>query len=279
MHFLMHFMRGFPIFVMVASLAVFSARALSQARCSALTVPAQAEIATNELTLADLLSPGACPDWYEAAGRLHLGRAPLVGGIRVLEGSAIRALVQRVLGNIAARAATIPERVTVRRGGASASCSQIVQRLAADGILPTGKALGSLLDMECGAIASVPARAPLAVSRTAWDVGTNRWNVSVRCVHAADCVPFLLRVSGEAPRNASVLRGQADSSRRTPEPPVVWPGHQATLSWDQSGIRLAVPVVCLDAGRTGQRIRVRILGKERTIEATVVSSTLLRAIL
>jgi flagella basal body P-ring formation protein FlgA len=50
------------------------------------------------------------------------------------------------------------------------------------------------------------------------------------------------------------------------------------LLWDQNGIRLTVPTVCLESGAPGKQIRTRIIPSGRVVRAIVVSAGMLRAI-
>ena len=59
--------------------------------------------------------------------------------------------------------------------------------------------------------------------------------------------------------------------------PLVRSGETVTLLWDQDGIRLVIPAVCLDAGGEGQRVRARIATSGRTLPAIVVRAGMLRA--
>jgi len=58
---------------------------------------------------------------------------------------------------------------------------------------------------------------------------------------------------------------------------LVAPGETATLTWDQGGIRVVLPVTCLDAGAMGQFVRVRLKNATRILRAEVVGAGTLRA--
>ena len=58
---------------------------------------------------------------------------------------------------------------------------------------------------------------------------------------------------------------------------LVRPGETVTLLWDQDGIRLLVPAVCLDRGEAGEPVRARIVRSGRMIRAIVESAGTLRA--
>jgi flagella basal body P-ring formation protein FlgA len=58
---------------------------------------------------------------------------------------------------------------------------------------------------------------------------------------------------------------------------LVKPGQIVTLTWDQRGIRIVLPVTCLDAGGMGQFVRVRLQNAPRVLRAEVVGQAMLRA--
>ena len=76
-----------------------------------------------------------------------------------------------------------------------------------------------------------------------------------------------------------MLGGRTPAPTRTAfaENSLVHPGETVTLLWDQDGIRLLVPAVCLDPGRAGEPVRASIVRSGRTIRAIVESAGTLRA--
>jgi flagella basal body P-ring formation protein FlgA len=54
-------------------------------------------------------------------------------------------------------------------------------------------------------------------------------------------------------------------------------GQTATLTWDEAGIRVVLPVICLEAGRIGQSVLVRLENGTRTLRAEVVGTRAVRA--
>jgi flagella basal body P-ring formation protein FlgA len=59
--------------------------------------------------------------------------------------------------------------------------------------------------------------------------------------------------------------------------PLVRRGETVTLLWDENGIRLVVPAICLDPGAEGQKVRARVARGGRLVRAIVVSAGKLRA--
>ncbi len=300
-------MKPLLIAACIASFALVAGISPAHASCR-VTVAASVEV-SGEFSLADLFRVHGCPEMRRAAAKVLLGGAPLAGSERVLAGSAVRTTLQKLAANLQKAGVPakifVPERITVRRAGARASCADIARRIAR----------ASPAAVECGAADRVPEDAALEFSRPAWDPALGSWQLYARCVHFADCVPFVMRLPGHENKNddededdagegtrtaAGVLRstmvrskmvrstlarlaaGSSLSSSRAASGPdrapvLVRPGQTVTLVWDQDGIRLVVPAVCLDRGAPGEKVRARVGRGSAVVPATVVSAGVLRA--
>jgi flagellar basal body P-ring formation chaperone FlgA len=161
--------------------------------------------------------------------------------------------------------------------------------------------------LDCTSALSVPQGVPLEVKKIFWDPALRNWEYSLRCLHPGDCVPFLIRARGRVARGAysvpvvvmrrSTIRGplvrpslpSSHSSQSLPGPeptarlagaqPLVRPGETVTLTWEEAGIRLVLPVTCLDRGGLGQSVRARMKTGGRVLRAEVVGEGKLRAAL
>src|SRR5882724_3379781 len=170
----------------------------------AVVVRASLEVADGDFSLADLLGPTNCPELRQAAAGVRLGRAPLAGSSRVMTGHEVRTMLQKVTNtgeknSIAWNLLQVPERVTVRRTGPRASCAEITSRILSGLVAhssPPQSDLAGYTPSElarngsCGVGGRVALDAPLELTRTAWNPALAAWEISARCVHAADCVPF-----------------------------------------------------------------------------------------
>jgi hypothetical protein len=315
----LHFMKPLLIAVWIAGLLILPRASTAQTPCR-VTVKVQIEVGPGKLSLADLLSGDTCPELTRAAAAVDLGHAPLAGSVRVLAGAEVRAYLQKLAGSEQNSSAWreamairipemfIPERISIRRAGARASCADIGQRLTSSEVFPptpgpadsSNSGFGALTIspggarlpgpilarsllarlMDCGAGGRIAQEAPVQLTRTVWDPVLASWDVSARCVHPRDCVPFLVRVPGEGPSAEAALESSSSSKvllAPIREKPTVRAGDSVTLLWDQDGIRLTVPAICLDTGAEGQRVRVRIMSGGRTLPAIVVSPGILRA--
>jgi hypothetical protein len=190
----------------------------------------------------------------------------------------------------------VPERISVRRAGARASCADIRAQIP-------GSLDAAAGPVDCGAAGRVAQAAALQFTRPSWDPTLRSWQLYARCVHAADCVPFLVRLRGGDARSGAEAQAEKEpgpapgQTRRTianlaaasspslgqtapgpaPAGALVRPGQAVTLLWDEDGIRLVVPAVALDAGAPGERVRARIGRGGTLVRATVVSAGMLRA--
>ncbi|MFZ1008597.1 MAG: flagella basal body P-ring formation protein FlgA [Candidatus Sulfotelmatobacter sp.] len=250
-------------------------RCSAQTACATLSVRASVDALHEDLTLADFLPNEACPHMRQAAAQVSMGKAPRAGAIRVMEGQQIRALLAGLVSDNARSAASlqIPDRIVVRRAGATKSCVEIADFLAGaaqDGRLSSHSWRNNL---ECGAIQGIAEGAELELIKTDWAPGLRRWEFLLHCVRAEDCVPFMVSArdpeQGNSPHAASSGESFASAAGFTL---LVKPGETAMLTWDQAGIRVTFPVTCLDAGGLGQYVRVRLRSTPQILRVEVVGA-------
>jgi hypothetical protein len=158
--------------------------------------------------------------------------------------------------------------------------------------------------LDCSSALRIPYGAPLKLTKQFWDPALHNWEYSLRCVHPGDCVPFLIRsraTVAQGPKTVSHVVPQIGSRRPTSRnaahgpalppllrssrsfqkslPLLVRPGETVTLIWEEAGIRLVLPVTCLDRGGLGQAVRARMKTGGRVLRAEVVGEGKLRAAL
>ena len=234
------------------------------------------ELRGQELTLADVLDPGTCPSLLRSAAQVSLGKAPLEGCDRVLEGREVRALVDRIAFSkgIGIKidgfgGGNVPERIVVRRSGSHLSCSDIAAKIIShrEQNVQNG-------GVNCGALRRIRKDVSLNTMRKSWDPALQSWEFTVRCARAMDCVPFLVRVAGSDSGNPDGMLETWGAARSRPESivnPLVHAGKKSTLLWDQDGIRVILPAICLDSGKQGDTVRVRLESGSRIMQATVTA--------
>lgn len=282
-------MKRLAILLLLGGLAA-SLRAHAETNCPRVAVPSRIATERGELTLADLLVPGSCEQLRRAAAQVHLGTAPGSGSVRVFDGRQIRERLERLSGGSSKLKKTVlmqvPERISVRPAGAVKSCGEFAGFVA--NAAPIEKLAGSSSGwpekMDCAAAPNIPEATPLELTKSSWSASLQRWEFAVRCARPEDCVPFLLWFREENTSRAALVRKQtgitvamgSKISGNSPER-LVKRGQTATLTWDQGGIRIVLPVTCLEGGGLGQSVRVQFKNTPRIVRAEVVGNGTLRA--
>ena len=280
---------------------VFSAAPVpctAEAACTEVAAAARVEVGREELTLADLLTHGSCGQFRQAAARMSLGTAPRAGRSRVFDGRQIRAMIEEIAGETGQQptiAIKTPERIVVQSAGAMKSCGDIGGYLAgASALQPPAIPSHWQNRLDCSGAHAIPGNASIELTKTTWNAALQRWEFSLRCTRTEDCGPFLVSLRREtsafsqpggspSPRDASVVSVSSAGTRSYPAAEssgggrLVTRGQTATLSWEQAGIRVVLPVTCLDAGGLGQFVRVQLKNAPRIIRAEVLSDGTLRA--
>lgn len=284
-------------------LAAVAVGCVAESVCSELVVQSRVEAAKGHLNLADLLSPGTCSRFQQAASQVSLGAAPQAGTVRVLGGRQVRQLVAGLEeGESKIRGTTvrmrIPERIVIERAARTKSCAEIAQFLASRVSQQDAAGVPRRWqnDLNCAGASAIPVQASLELTKTVWNPSLQRREFDLRCAPAADCVPFLVwahepkstldaasRFSNSylptllqpSPRSYPQL---ADASKAASgDERLVKPGQTATLEWEQAGIRVVLPVTCMDAGGMGQFVRVRFKNATGILRAEVMGERRLRA--
>jgi hypothetical protein len=277
-------------------LAAVSLACVGESVCSELVVQSHVEAAKGELNLADLLSHGTCSRFQHAASQVSLGAAPQDGTVRVLDGRQVRQLLaglgeDKSLGAGRRVRMKIPERIVVERAARTKSCAEIARFVASK--VSQQDAAGAPRrwqnDLNCAGASAIPMDAVLELTKTVWNQGLQRREFDLRCAPAADCVPFLVWAREPKSTLDSYLPTVLQPSPRTyPQPGdapqasagderLVKPGQTATLEWEQGGIRVVLPVTCIDAGGMGEFVRVRFKNAPGILRAEVVGDGRLRA--
>jgi flagellar basal body P-ring formation chaperone FlgA len=111
--------------------------------------------------------------------------------------------------------------------------------------------------------------AEVFAERWRWDAIQNRVELRMRCRIQHQCLPFLAYVSV---RNPGEIRNQAAATHgsATSDGLAVKPGEHALLTLQLNRFKISTPVICLNAGRPGQIIRVRNPENQRILRAVVV---------
>jgi hypothetical protein len=291
-------MKRLAIALISAMFVVAALECPAESSCAMLAVSASVEAAAGTLTLADLLEPGLCQSLHQAAARVCLGSVPNPGSIRVFEGEQIRRLIREIEEgepdlpkNENMR---IPDHIVVRRAGRTKSCTDIARVVAQSASEGRPVNLGRTNSdrsnlgrsweqrLECGTSREIPEDSELELSKTTWNPRLRRWEFVMRCSRPEDCVPFLVWARENnppltlAPPSSPTMSNLTEAGKNVATR-LVKAGQTATLIWEQAGIRMVVPVTCLDGGGLGQFVRVRFKNAAGTLRAEVMGAGTLRA--
>jgi hypothetical protein len=282
-------MKHLLLFVIALGLALPSRGSKVESACGQVVLRANVEVNDGEFSLADLLPTDTCSALRRVAARMPLGRAPLPGSPRVLKGEEIRVLTRALLDksqslgtNLLQQDANfqVPERITVRRAGARASCSDLAGAMAHASLSGRTGSLAQenlVRDAHCGAADRVRQDVPIAITRTAWNPALTSWEITARCLEPKDCVPFLISTRGNSlPADALSFPGLRAKSHLSTEPPRTRPGQRMTLLWNQDGIQAVLRVTCLDRGGPGETVRARVQQGGLILRAKVINAETLR---
>jgi hypothetical protein len=263
---------------------------MAEVGCPQVEIEANVRVAHSELTLADLLAVGSCAPARQAAAEISLGSAPRLGKTRVLDGQEIRRRIEALLRRIEVAsevAGQIPDRVAVRRAGGMKSCAEMAKFVLGNSSWPAGARGGKFSgeELDCAGAQSIPEDAGIELVRSSWNRPLRRREFAVRCARTEDCVPFLLWTRGNggpgATGGGAALSSGVPSSREPHAEPsealLVKPGQTVMLRWDQGGIRVVLPVTCLDGGGLGEHVRARLKNAARILPAEVLQDGTLRA--
>jgi hypothetical protein len=161
------------------------------------------------------------------------------------------------------------------------SCREIASFIASSGNFEDRLGVSGMLeDLNCAAARRIPEGTHLELSRARWNSSLHRWEFVLRCARHEQCVPFLVWARGENPQ-AEIANSRTHQAGADPIvtalTPIVKTGETALLTWDGGGIRVVLPVTCLDAGSLGQTVRVRLKHVDRILRAEVVGAGALTA--
>jgi hypothetical protein len=268
------------IVVIVAGMA--GAARGAAAACTELAFRERVELPAGRLTLADLLLPGTCAEWGQRAEQVGLGAVPRPGMVRTLSATQVRLLAENLadIRAVALPALRVPDRIEIgsikiNSAGGAKSCADIA-RFIEHWTNPATSAPSGAFEktLECGAAPRMASSATLELVRTAWMAQRKRRQYTLRCARAEDCVPFVVwgrdEIAGQEaqPIVPPSLTGRLPTSRKSET--LVKAGEPALLVWEQRGIRVVAPVICLEGGESGQFVRVRLKNADRTLRAEVV---------
>jgi len=101
-------------------------------------------------------------------------------------------------------------------------------------------------------------------------------SVKLRCRENRECLPFyvLLHNSTSAAASSKAFAGRPVSA--TGSAPDIRVGDRATLILENADLRIRIPVICMQNGVRGQRIRVASKGRPGSFEGEVIGGGVLK---
>jgi hypothetical protein len=102
-------------------------------------------------------------------------------------------------------------------------------------------------------------------------------NVKLRCQDNHECLPFYVLVHGldDAKVSSTIVR-QAPVGKASSVQNVIRGGDHATLILESPDSRMSLPVICLQSGVRGQKIRVASPDRRQFFDAEIVSPGMLK---
>ena len=244
------------------------------------------EINHDTISLFDFLPASASQNLRSASQKIELGRAPEPGTLRVFAGAQIAAAAQSLGDTL-----SVPDRVTVRRTtwliSRQALWEAISKFLAQHGW--NASQIPEQPEFSWSAMAVRDEQPILEATSANWNLREAVWEISVRCIDHTLCGKFLVRMAGAklASGNAAVFTASppvegisrtSPTSRKVRAAILAKSGSPVSLIVAGEGFRITLPVICLQPGALGQRIRVRDPGGKRILIAEVISAETLRAV-
>lgn len=118
--------------------------------------------------------------------------------------------------------------------------------------------------------------------RTVAPSGDHTALVRIECLNARECLPFFVRIQTGSSGDALAAPLHAEQHRVSPHQQasarsvVVRAGSQAVLLLESERVHIRIPVICVENGATGERIRVKGTLNRLTYTAEVVDANLLK---
>jgi hypothetical protein len=132
-------------------------------------------------------------------------------------------------------------------------------------------------------LATIPVRIehPVLEVEKIEPISVDASRVLMRCADQVSCIPFYAVVNG-LPRGEQVADEKQAVRKSILEKPVRGPvmvkqGTTATLEIFSPDMLIRIPVVCLQNGRQGERIKVASIDRKQTYTGEIVTHSLLRS--
>lgn len=107
----------------------------------------------------------------------------------------------------------------------------------------------------------------------------NTLKAKLRCLDPHACLPFYVLITGTAEQREQSPEAVESSPRveMSGAKPLMRSGDPATMIFANHGLRISMPVICLQNGRQGQMVRVASTDHRRFYKAEILGPGLLKA--
>jgi hypothetical protein len=250
-------------------------------------------VTRDTVRLSDLLSDSVEENILKVARELDLGPAPQIGKVRFINEREIR---WRLRNNPKLLALLmIPAEISVQRA-AYPIALDAVQKSVVEFVTERGWSLGIdrlyLLQPAASAPQALIKDPALEVNHASLDSRRHELQFEMGCAQRM-CGKFIARAAapegGISPADATLDQRLRSSTKTTREksgiashqqaslPVLVQAGRPAVLVFESDGIRIKLPVICLQRGTLSQQIMARAVESHRIFRARVVGEKLLQA--
>jgi hypothetical protein len=265
-----------------ATLALLS---MLPAHCSAeprIILRDEVTVTGSRISLVDLLPADSPARLQQIAAAVSFGGAPLSGSTRVVLQKEVQSRLTE--SGVPLEQFQIPPQIVLHRGGFSVSPENvrgsILRFLQEKGWPGTGLPDKFSAQLAAGTTAAEP-DPELEVTGMDWDERAHRLQIRLRCRTRASCASFLVEAPVQGPMvhiwqerlrgQRRSLQGHAQSAPKNVVGPIlVQAGKSAMLTMESAGMRIVLPVVCLQRGGLAQRINVRDPETRKILQAEVV---------
>ncbi|MFZ0287401.1 MAG: flagella basal body P-ring formation protein FlgA [Terriglobales bacterium] len=234
-----------------------------------------ASVSRESIRLSDILPTEASTAMRRAGEQIDLGRAPQCHSIRVFERSEIERTISespllgmlRVLGPVSVQRECFP----IRREAVQQVVSEFVQEK--DLALPEASARWSEV------IDATKENPALEIEQAVPDPVRSVLQLRLRCMEPTVCPDFWVSVlikqrpHVSSPATISSKATLAASGNTA----LVKPGQRAALIFENSVLRIQLPVTCLQRGSLGNQVRAMDPSTHRVFQAEVTGAGILRA--
>jgi len=249
-----------------------------------------AEVSRSMVQLSDLLPKTAPTELRRAGESVDVARAPQPGTARILTQEFVASELKAV--SSLSRQLVIPPEIVVHRAAwpiEDLAIRDAIQRYLRRQGWELPFSHGTSLEGSKPVVAEE--KVEVEVQELHWNEQQQALQVVLRCVRRQLCREFVLLLDLPA-SDGSVWRSHlrptqfgADSVLANSKPKdsdqdnkeVVRGGQPAEVVWQEGGMKMSVPVICLERGRLHQTIRVSNTRTHRVFRAEVVTTHLLRA--